>query len=195
MGRLSVRPWRPPLNDLNIALLRELQTVLETAASIPARHGNTADPRQLAQHCMQDADPNFIRRMQRGDVIVADTNFGCGLSREVAPFSIKAAGAPAVIAKSFARSFFRNSINIGLPNLECARAVERIAQGDEIEVEPATGTICNLTRAETYQAEPFPISCWAASIRAGCWLMWKSDWQNDSEGILLRTASVKDKII
>jgi len=94
--------------------------------------------------------------MRRGDVIVADANFGCGSSREVAPISIKAAGVSAVIAASFARIFFRNSINIGLPILECAQAAERIASGDEIEVEPATGTIRNLTRGETYQAEPFP---------------------------------------
>jgi 3-isopropylmalate/(R)-2-methylmalate dehydratase small subunit len=94
--------------------------------------------------------------MKRGDVIVAGTNFGCGSSREVAPISIKAAGVSAVIAKSFARIFFRNSINIGLPILECASAVDAIAEGDEIEVEPATGTIRNLTRGETYRAEPFP---------------------------------------
>lgn len=129
---------------------------IDTDAILPARYCNTADPRELAQHCMEDADPSFIRQMRRGDVIVAGTNFGCGSSREVAPISIKAAGVSAVIAKSFARIFFRNSINIGLPILECAQAVERIVQGDQIEVEPATGTIRNLTRGETYQAEPFP---------------------------------------
>jgi 3-isopropylmalate/(R)-2-methylmalate dehydratase small subunit len=105
---------------------------------------------------MEDADPAFIKKMRRGDVIVADTNFGCGSSREVAPISIKAAGVSAVIAKSFARIFFRNAINIGLPILECAPAVDAIALGDEIEVEPATGLIHNLTRDETYSAEPFP---------------------------------------
>ena len=129
---------------------------IDTDAIIPARHCNTADPRELAQHCMEDADPTFIRKMHRGDVIVADTNFGCGSSREVAPISLKAAGVSVVIAKSFARIFFRNSINIGLPILECPTAVEAIAEGDEIEVEPATGTIRNLTRGETYRAEPFP---------------------------------------
>ncbi|MEK7785510.1 MAG: 3-isopropylmalate dehydratase small subunit [Chloroflexota bacterium] len=129
---------------------------IDTDAIIPARHCNTADPRELAQHCMEDADPAFIRKMRRGDVIVADTNFGCGSSREVAPISIKAAGVSAVIAKSFARIFFRNSINIGLPILECAPAVDGIELGDEIEVESATGTIRNLTRNETYRAEPFP---------------------------------------
>ena len=129
---------------------------IDTDAIIPARHCNTADPRELAQHCMEDADPAFVKKMKRGDVIVAGTNFGCGSSREVAPISIKAAGVSAVIAKSFARIFFRNSINIGLPILECALAVDAIAEGDEIEVEPATGTIRNLTRGETYRAEPFP---------------------------------------
>jgi 3-isopropylmalate/(R)-2-methylmalate dehydratase small subunit len=129
---------------------------IDTDAIIPARHCNTADPRELAQHCMEDADPEFIKRMRRGDVIVADTNFGCGSSREVAPISIKAAGVSAVIAKSFARIFFRNAINIGLPILECPAAVEGIEAGDEVEVEPATGTIRNLTRGRAYQAEPFP---------------------------------------
>ena len=129
---------------------------IDTDAIIPARHCNTADPRELAQHCLEDADPAFIRKMRRGDVIVADTNFGCGSSREVAPISLKAAGVSAVIAKSFARIFFRNSINIGLPILECPAAVDGIVEGDEVEAEPATGTIRNLTRGETYQAEPFP---------------------------------------
>jgi len=129
---------------------------IDTDAIIPARHCNTADPRELAQHCMEDADPEFVHKMRRGDVIVADTNFGCGSSREVAPITLKAAGVSAVIAKSFARIFFRNAINIGLPILECAPAVDGIAQGDESEVEPATGAIRNLTRGETYRAEPFP---------------------------------------
>jgi len=129
---------------------------VDTDAIIPARHCNTSDPRELAQHCMEDADPDFVRKMRRGDVIVAEANFGCGSSREVAPITIKAAGVSAVIAKSFARIFFRNSINIGLPILECPAAVDGIAQGDEIEVEPASGAIRNLTRGESYRAEPFP---------------------------------------
>ncbi len=129
---------------------------IDTDAIIPARHCNTADPRELALHCMEDADPDFVRKMRRGDLIVADENFGCGSSREVAPITIKAAGVSAVIAKSFARIFFRNAINIGLPILECPEAVDGIQEGDEIEVEPATGTIRNLTRGETYQAAPFP---------------------------------------
>jgi 3-isopropylmalate/(R)-2-methylmalate dehydratase small subunit len=129
---------------------------IDTDAIIPARRCNTADPRELALYCMEDADPQFVNKMTRGDLIVADSNFGCGSSREVAPLSIKAAGVAAVIAKSFARIFFRNSINIGLPILECPEAVDAIREGDRVEVEPASGTIRNLSRGETYQAEPFP---------------------------------------
>jgi len=129
---------------------------IDTDAIIPARHCNTSDPGELAKHCMEDADPTFVGKMKRGDLIVADTNFGCGSSREVAPISIKAAGVSAVIAKSFARIFFRNAINIGLPILECAAAVDDIGLGDEIEVEPAAGVIRNLTRGTTFQATPYP---------------------------------------
>jgi 3-isopropylmalate/(R)-2-methylmalate dehydratase small subunit len=129
---------------------------IDTDAIIPARHCNTSDPRELSQHCMEDVDPEFVNKIRRGDLIVAGTNFGCGSSREVAPLTIKAAGISAVIAKSFARIFFRNAINIGLPILECPEAVDGIREGDEAEVEPATGIIRNLTRGEAYQAEPFP---------------------------------------
>ena len=129
---------------------------IDTDAIIPARHCNTADPRELAKHCMEDADPDFIKKMRRGDIIVAETNFGCGSSREVAPLSIKSAGVSAVIAKSFARIFFRNAINIGLPILESAEAVDGISTGDEIEVEPATGTIRNLTTGQEFRATPYP---------------------------------------
>lgn len=129
---------------------------VDTDAIIPARRCNTADPEELALFCMEDADPDFVNKMQRGDLIVADTNFGCGSSREVAPLAIKAAGVSAVIAKSFARIFFRNAINIGLPILESPEAVKRIEEGDEVEVEPALGIIRNLTKDQTYQAEPFP---------------------------------------
>jgi 3-isopropylmalate/(R)-2-methylmalate dehydratase small subunit len=129
---------------------------VDTDAIIPARHCNTADPRELSQHCMEDADVNFVKKMRRGDLIVADANFGCGSSREVAPLTIKAAGVSAVIAKSFARIFFRNAINIGLPILECPQAVDAIREGDEIEVEPAAGIVRNLTTGEQYQAAPFP---------------------------------------
>ena len=129
---------------------------IDTDAIIPARRCNTADPRQLARFCMEDADPEFVHKMRRGDVIVAETNFGCGSSREVAPISLKAAGVSAVIAKSFARIFFRNSINIGLPILECPEAVDGIQEGDEIEVEPAVGVVRNLTRGTSFQAAPYP---------------------------------------
>ncbi|MBI3163279.1 MAG: AMP-binding protein [Chloroflexi bacterium] len=129
---------------------------IDTDAIIPARHCNTADPRELALHCMEDADAEFVKKMKRGDIIVADSNFGCGSSREVAPLTIKAAGVSAVVAKSFARIFFRNSINIGLPILECPQAVDGINEGDEIEVEPAAGIIRNLTTGKQYQAAPFP---------------------------------------
>ena len=129
---------------------------IDTDAIIPARRCNTADPKELAQFCMEDADPGFVKNMQRGDLIVADANFGCGSSREVAPLTLIAAGVSAVIAKSFARIFFRNAVNIGLPILECPDAVDGIRESDEVEVEPTTGIIRNLTLGETYQAQPFP---------------------------------------
>jgi 3-isopropylmalate/(R)-2-methylmalate dehydratase small subunit len=129
---------------------------VDTDAIIPARRCNTSDPRELAQYCMEDADPEFVHKMRRGDLIVADANFGCGSSREVAPLTLKSAGVSAVVAKSFARIFFRNSVNIGLPILECPAAVDGIQELDEVEIEPATGTIRNLTRGESYQAQPFP---------------------------------------
>jgi 3-isopropylmalate/(R)-2-methylmalate dehydratase small subunit len=129
---------------------------IDTDAIIPARHCNTADPNELALHCMEDADPEFVSKMRRGDLIFADTNFGCGSSREVAPLAIKAAGVSAVVAKSFARIFFRNAINIGLPILECPSAVDGTDEGNEVEVEPANGIIRNLTQGTTFQATPFP---------------------------------------
>jgi fatty-acyl-CoA synthase len=129
---------------------------IDTDAIIPARHCNTSDPRELAKHCMEDADPTFVHKIRRGDLIVAGSNFGCGSSREVAPLSIKSAGVSTVIAKSFARIFFRNAINIGLPILESEEAVDGIQEGDEVEVEPATGIIRNLTRGTTFQAAPYP---------------------------------------
>ena len=129
---------------------------VDTDAIIPARHCNTSDPMELAKHCMEDADPEFIQKMSQGDLIVADTNFGCGSSREVAPISIQAAGVSAVIAKSFARIFFRNAINIGLPILESFEAVDGIAEGDEIEVEPSTGMIRNVTQEKIFHAAPYP---------------------------------------
>lgn len=129
---------------------------IDTDAIIPARRCNTADPGELALYCMEDADPEFVNKMSPGDLIVAGSNFGCGSSREVAPVAIKAAGVSAVIAASFARIFFRNAINIGLPILESEQAAAGIEEGDEIQVDPASGAIHNLTKDEHYQAVPFP---------------------------------------
>ena len=129
---------------------------VNTDAIIPARYLVTTDPQELAQHCMEDEDPEFVRRVRPGDIIVADTNFGCGSSREHAPIAIKAAGVSCVIAKSFARIFYRNSINLALPVLECAEAVDGSEAGDELEVELESGAIRNLTRGTAFQAKPFP---------------------------------------
>lgn len=129
---------------------------IDTDAIIPARRCNTADPKELALYCMEDADPAFVSKMRPGDLIVASSNFGCGSSREVAPVAIKAAGVSAVVAASFARIFFRNAINIGLPIFESEQAAAAIQEGDEIYVDPSTGLIHNLTRAENYRTEPFP---------------------------------------
>jgi 3-isopropylmalate/(R)-2-methylmalate dehydratase small subunit len=129
---------------------------INTDVIIPARYLNTTDPQELAQHCMEDEDPDFVRRVRPGDIIVADTNFGCGSSREHAPIAIKAAGVSCVIAKSFARIFYRNAINLALPVLECEEAVDGSESGDELEVDLESGAIRNLTRGTTYQAKPFP---------------------------------------
>jgi len=129
---------------------------IDTDAIIPARYLNTFDPGELARHCMEDADPTFAGRVQQGDIIIAGKNFGCGSSREHAPVAIKAAGVAAVIAGSFARIFYRNAINIGLPIFESPAAAEGISAGDEIKIESKKGGIINLTRGETYQAIPFP---------------------------------------
>ena len=129
---------------------------VDTDVIIPARYLNTADHKELASHCMEDIDRDFIKKVQPGDLIVADYNFGCGSSREHAPIAIKASGISCVIAKTFARIFYRNAINIGLAILECPEASDRIADGDEVSVDFDTGIITNLTKQETYQAEPFP---------------------------------------
>jgi 3-isopropylmalate/(R)-2-methylmalate dehydratase small subunit len=129
---------------------------VDTDVIIPARYLNTADHKELAQHCMEDIDPDFVKNVQEGDIIVATENFGCGSSREHAPISIKASGVSCVIASTFARIFYRNSINVGLPILECREASEKIEKGDKVEVNFDTGVITNLTKNETYQAEPFP---------------------------------------
>ena len=129
---------------------------INTDEIIPARYLNTIDTKELASHCMEDSDPNFMKKAKAGDAIVAGDNFGCGSSREHAPIAIKAAGLSCVIAKSFARIFFRNAINIGLPIFECPEAAEQIREGDEIEINLTTGEILNLTLKKRFKFEPFP---------------------------------------
>ena len=129
---------------------------VDTDVIIPARYLNTSDPKELASHCMCDIDADFVHRVKPGDIIVAGWNFGCGSSREHAPLAIKGSGISCVIAKSFARHSYRNSINIGLPILECEEASDAIAAGDEIEIDFDSGQIHNRTKQETYQAAPFP---------------------------------------
>lgn len=129
---------------------------IDTDVIIPARYLNTSDPSELAKHCLEDLDPTFVTRVQPGDIVVAEENFGCGSSREHAPVAIKAAGVSCVIAKSFARIFYRNSINMGLPILECPEAVDAISEGDEVCVDADTGTITDATTGATFQAQPFP---------------------------------------
>lgn len=132
---------------------------IDTDVIIPARHLNSSDPKELAKHCMEDAihsTVNFVENVKDGDIIVAEKNFGCGSSREHAPIAIKASGISCVIAKTFARIFYRNAINIGLPILECEAAAQAIEMGDQVEVDFTTGVIKNITKNETYQAEPFP---------------------------------------
>jgi 3-isopropylmalate/(R)-2-methylmalate dehydratase small subunit len=129
---------------------------IDTDAIIAARYLNMHEPSELAAHCMEDIDPAFLRRVKPGDIMVAEANFGCGSSREHAPVAIRAAGISCVIGKSFARIFFRNAINTGLPLLECGEAVDNIRQGDEVEADPATGTITNLSSGQTFRSKPYP---------------------------------------
>ena len=129
---------------------------INTDEIIPARYLNTSDPAELAKHCMEDIDKDFMKKIKPGDFIVADANFGCGSSREHAPLAIKAAGVSAVIAKSFARIFFRNAINIGLPIIESDEAVNKIDNGNLIEVDLTQGKIKNLTKNEVYHIQNFP---------------------------------------
>ena len=129
---------------------------VDTDVIIPARYLNTADAQELAAHCMEDIDPQFARTVRSGDIIVAGRNFGCGSSREHAPIAIKASGVSCVIAASFARIFYRNALNIGLPILECPAASEAIAAGHLAAVDLATGTISDKTTGATFSAEPFP---------------------------------------
>lgn len=129
---------------------------VDTDVIIPARYLNTSDGKELAMHCMEDIDTNFVKEVKEGDIIVADKNFGCGSSREHAPLAIKEAGISCVIARTFARIFYRNAINIGLPILECEAAADGISKGDAVEINFDTGVITNVTKGETYQAQPFP---------------------------------------
>ena len=129
---------------------------VDTDVIIPARYLNTQSHQELASHCMEDIDKSFITKVKDGDIMVAGWNFGCGSSREHAPIAIKASGVSCVIAKTFARIFYRNSINIGLAILECPAASDGIENGDEVSIDFDSGVITNITKNETYQAEPFP---------------------------------------
>ena len=129
---------------------------VDTDVIIPARYLNSSDPKELAEHCMEDIDKDFVNKVKEGDIMVATKNFGCGSSREHAPIAIKAAGVSCVIAETFARIFYRNAINIGLPIIECAEAAREIAAGDEVEVDFDTGVITDKTTGKVYQGQAFP---------------------------------------
>lgn len=129
---------------------------VDTDVIIPARYLNAPDPSELAKHCMEDIDPEFVNKVSEGDIIVATKNFGCGSSREHAPISIKAAGVSCVIAETFARIFYRNAINIGLPIIECKEASEKIEEGDDVEIDFDSGMIYNKTKNESYKGQAFP---------------------------------------
>lgn len=129
---------------------------VDTDVILPARYMETSDPKELAKHCMEDIDEKFVSQVQQGDIIVAETNFGCGSSREHAPIAIKAIGVGGIIAKSFARIFFRNAINIGLPLLESEEAVDGIDNGDIVEVDLSSGEIVNVSKGKSFRAKPYP---------------------------------------
>ncbi len=129
---------------------------VDTDVIIPARYLNTSDPKELAAHCMEDLDPGFVKKVQKGDIMVAGKNFGCGSSREHAPIAIKASGISCIIAETFARIFYRNAINIGLPIVECPEAARDISDGDVVEADFDTGTIVNKTKGRSYKGVPFP---------------------------------------
>ena len=143
------------MNNANGSVFKYPDNV-DTDVIIPARHLNTQDAKELASHCMEDIDKDFVNRVQPGDIMVGGWNFGCGSSREHAPLCIKTAGIAVVIAKSFARIFYRNSINIGLPIMECPEAAEGIHAGDKVSVDFATGEICNETTGKVFHAAAFP---------------------------------------
>ena len=129
---------------------------VDTDVIIPARYLNSIDLKELAAHCMEDLDKSFVSRVQPGDILVAERNFGCGSSREHAPIALKASGISCIIAETFARIFYRNAVNIGLPILECPEAARDIAEGDQVSVDIRTGRVGNRTTGKTYQAVPFP---------------------------------------
>ena len=129
---------------------------VDTDVIIPARYLNTTDPKELALHCMEDIDKDFISKVKPGDIMVGGRNFGCGSSREHAPIALKQSGISCVVAATFARIFYRNSINIGLPIIECPEASQKIEDGNEVEIDFDTGVITNITRNENYQGVPFP---------------------------------------
>lgn len=129
---------------------------VDTDVIIPARYLNTSDPKELAAHCMEDIDKEFVKKVKNGDIIVADKNFGCGSSREHAPIAIKESGVSCVIASTFARIFYRNAVNIGLPIIECPEAVSGIKAGEDVSVDFDTGIIKNLTSGKSYQGEAYP---------------------------------------
>ncbi len=143
------------MNNANGSVFKYPDNV-DTDVIIPARYLNTPNAKELAAHCMEDIDKDFVNKVHEGDLMVGGWNFGCGSSREHAPVAIKAAGISVVIAKSFARIFYRNSINIGLPIMECPEAADAIAAGDEVSVDFDTGLITDKTTGKTFQAEPFP---------------------------------------
>lgn len=136
--------------------VRKFKDNINTDEIIPARYLNTSDPAELARHCMEDVDKNFVKTSKPGDIIVAGSNFGCGSSREHAPIAIKAFGISCVIAESFARIFFRNAVNIGLPVMELPKASKLFVPGDDIEIDLAGGKVTNLTRNKTYKTRPLP---------------------------------------
>ena len=143
------------MNNANGSVFKYPDNV-DTDVIIPARYLNTPNAKELAAHCMEDIDKDFVNKVHEGDLMVGGWNFGCGSSREHAPLAIKTAGISVVIAKSFARIFYRNSINIGLPIMECPEAADAIAAGDEVSVDFGTGLITDKTTGKTFQAEPFP---------------------------------------
>ncbi len=129
---------------------------VDTDVIIPARYLNSSDPKDLAEHCMEDIDKDFVKRVKKGDIMVANKNFGCGSSREHAPIAIKAAGISCVIAETFARIFYRNAINIGLPIIECPEAARAIEAGDEVEIDFDSGVITDVTKGVSYKGQAFP---------------------------------------